>query len=79
MNIEQLKQQMERLEHGARVAAYSMAKAQRQFQRAFYTPGERHIDRVCQSILRGDPGRAPEIRLHAAAAFAEVLDGTWKR
>lgn len=79
MNIERMKQQMERMERGMRLAAYSMKKGQRAFERAFYTPGDRHMDNVCKSILRGDPGRDPEIRLHAAAAFAEVLDGTWRR
>lgn len=39
------------------------------------SPGERHIDRVCQEILAGKPGRDPAVRLIAAADFARVLDG----
>lgn len=42
---------------------------------ALNSPGDRHLDRILREVAAGVPGRAPEIRLTAAADFACVLDG----
>lgn len=53
----------------------NLASVRRRTWRMTLTPGEQHIDKVCQEIRAGVPGRDPVVRLIAAADFAAVLDG----
>jgi hypothetical protein len=52
----------------------ALRKLVRPLVRLGWSAGDHHIDRICQEILHGVPGRDPALRLQCAVLFAEVLD-----
>lgn len=80
--FESLAASTKRLSWQVRQVSHQTNRMLRPIHRIGWTPGDRHVDAVCQSILRGETGYTtsdPAVRLNAAQGFAEVLDGTWQR
>jgi hypothetical protein len=63
-----------KIERAMRMAAFAFNKMCRPLARLGWSAGDHHIDRICQEILHGVPGRDPALRLQCAVLFAEVLD-----